>query len=197
MKLFKDRNGNLVETRRELTDPVEFWAQGGGFCRKLSLAVFQDHYTEVTAPAQLRRGAVDADFMETPLPCWSDGMHWNGWGMPYFERAAVEQLMALDTGGSMHWHGDTVVAIVSDEEERYEPHVVEGKLAWAVGAGSWCWNSVDFTGETPQTLALIYSPNGDGEHPIWTRHRWRTEVCNHNTISGYWDWAHHQLTTKD
>ena len=42
-------------------------------------------------------------------------------------------------------------------------------------------------------LDMKYNPNGDGEHPIFTRAAWRAAVDQQETISGYWDWAAHQL----
>jgi hypothetical protein len=38
-----------------------------------------------------------------------------------------------------------------------------------------------------------YNPEGDGEHPVFVRETWRREVSDENTISGYWDWAAHQI----
>lgn len=39
-----------------------------------------------------------------------------------------------------------------------------------------------------------YNPDGDGEHPVFTRDEWRDAVGNQDTISGYWDWVYHRLT---
>lgn len=38
-----------------------------------------------------------------------------------------------------------------------------------------------------------YNPEGDGEHPEWSRFAWRTAVAAEETISGYWDWVQHKL----
>lgn len=38
-----------------------------------------------------------------------------------------------------------------------------------------------------------YSPNGDGEHPLYIRSHWRVDVAHQLTISGYWAWVAHLL----
>jgi hypothetical protein len=38
-----------------------------------------------------------------------------------------------------------------------------------------------------------YNPEGDAEHPAVTRQMWREAVAQHETISGYWDWAAHRI----
>ncbi len=38
-----------------------------------------------------------------------------------------------------------------------------------------------------------YNPDGDGEHPHFTREKWRTEVSFQNTITGYWEWAYKKI----
>lgn len=38
-----------------------------------------------------------------------------------------------------------------------------------------------------------YNPNGDGEHPAFTRWDWRQAVAQQNTISGYWVWVAYML----
>lgn len=42
---------------------------------------------------------------------------------------------------------------------------------------------------TPKTLEAEYSPEGGGEHPVFTRGSWRDEVAADNTLCGYWDWV--------
>lgn len=46
---------------------------------------------------------------------------------------------------------------------------------------------------TGEQLDDKYSPNGDGEHPLYSRAHWRDSVAQHDTIAGYWDWAAHLL----
>lgn len=38
-----------------------------------------------------------------------------------------------------------------------------------------------------------YNPEGDGEHPVFSREQWREGVANQDTISGYWVWAAYQI----
>lgn len=38
-----------------------------------------------------------------------------------------------------------------------------------------------------------YNPDGDGEHPVFARGHWRTEVAAQNTITGYWEWVEKQV----
>jgi hypothetical protein len=42
-------------------------------------------------------------------------------------------------------------------------------------------------------LDNLYNPEGDGEHPVITRAMWRDAVGSQDTVSGYWDWAAHQI----
>jgi hypothetical protein len=46
---------------------------------------------------------------------------------------------------------------------------------------------------TPEQLDDKYNPEGDGEHPHYTRRDWREEVENYHTISGYWFWVAAQI----
>jgi hypothetical protein len=39
-----------------------------------------------------------------------------------------------------------------------------------------------------------YNEDGDGEHPVYGRAKWRFDVVERNTISGYWDWVQFQIT---
>lgn len=48
-------------------------------------------------------------------------------------------------------------------------------------------------GLTPQQLDEKHNPMGYGEHPVFTRSQWREEVCDDNTLLGYWEWVMHQV----
>lgn len=39
----------------------------------------------------------------------------------------------------------------------------------------------------------VYNPEGDGEHPVFTREDWRTEVGDQGTSLGYWNWVEYQI----
>jgi hypothetical protein len=38
-------------------------------------------------------------------------------------------------------------------------------------------------------LERKYGQHDWGHHPVFLRERWRSEVANDNTISGYWSWV--------
>lgn len=42
-------------------------------------------------------------------------------------------------------------------------------------------------------LDARYNPDGDGEHPIYTRYQWREAVSVEETLLGYWEWVEYQL----
>jgi len=48
-------------------------------------------------------------------------------------------------------------------------------------------------GRSPEELEALYSSNGDGEHPKFTRSYWRDCVAEQSTVQGYWNWVSHQL----
>lgn len=48
----------------------------------------------------------------------------------------------------------------------------------------------DLTGDD---LEGKYNPQGDGEHPMFSRLMWREAVANEDTIRGYWVWVHSEL----
>lgn len=47
----------------------------------------------------------------------------------------------------------------------------------------------------PEDLDLKYNPDGDGEHPVFTRGDWRQAVYQQETICGYWFWVTYQIET--
>ncbi len=79
---------------------------------------------------------------------------WNGWSCPYFARGeAVRLVEYLDTldGLSASWDGDVVV---TDDDNQVDPdrwppltildsHHYEGRVVWAIGSHSWCWNDIE------------------------------------------------------
>lgn len=38
-----------------------------------------------------------------------------------------------------------------------------------------------------------YNPDGDGEHPVFTRWDWCQIVAQRSTLLGYWDWVVYRL----
>lgn len=49
---------------------------------------------------------------------------------------------------------------------------------------------------TAEQLDDKYNPDGDGEHPYFTRKEWRNEVANENTCSGYWLWMQSEIDSE-
>lgn len=152
MKVYRNKeHGYLVElshTANTDAETIYFYPQGGGFQGKCSNAEFHAKFEPAPAPVMMR-GTVDADFLDGPasVPCWADDRRWNGWGMPYFDRAAVNLLMEMGIG-PIEWDGDKVVAKMGDDPEDievYEPVTApDGSQIWGIGAGSWTWNPVEF-----------------------------------------------------
>lgn len=50
---------------------------------------------------------------------------------------------------------------------------------------------------TPEQLDDKYNPDGDGEHPDFSRWDWRQAVASEDTIVGYWEWVSHQIYELD
>jgi hypothetical protein len=152
---YVDRMGFRVEIEEDDGDVINFYPAGGGFLHRMPREKFFEAFSE--APSRtLRRGLVDADWFsedDLPLSCWSDGSSWNGWSMPHFERAAVEELIRQSQSeelSPMRWDGDAVIVHDSQDNEdvRVEPTTMpNGEKAWAIGAGWWCWNRVRFDDE--------------------------------------------------
>jgi hypothetical protein len=152
MKVYRHKElGHLVEMfdGADLNaEIIRFYPQGGGFERTMHRVPFFDFYEPAPAP-YMRRGTVDADFLDGPatVPCWADDRRWNGWGMPYFTRETVNQLIEMGIG-PIQWDGEKVVCRMGDDPEDieiYEPITApDGTPIWGVGAGSWCWNGVEF-----------------------------------------------------
>jgi len=46
---------------------------------------------------------------------------------------------------------------------------------------------------TADALQAKHSPNGDGEHPVYTRSTWREAVALEHTALGYWVWIEQQF----
>lgn len=152
-------NGAVVEVLERRDGLVYFAAQGGGFRRVAAEERFKQDF-EPTLPQPFVRGTVTADWLPDGvcLPCISDGDCWNGWAMPHFDRAAVNQLMAL-CPGLLRWKDDREQVVVpidtgDDAGEEWAPEclmLAGGEIveAWGIGAGSWCWEGFEPDQEEP------------------------------------------------
>lgn len=45
----------------------------------------------------------------------------------------------------------------------------------------------------PSQLDDKYNPDGDGEHPKYTRWKWVQVVAQRSTLLGYWEWVAHKI----
>lgn len=149
----RNRDGFLVEVTHYDTVVVECHPQGGGFRLQLPRQQFDAQYSPASELA-FRPGVVGAEFLPEGLllPCYSDGRRWNGWGMPYFPRASVDQLVKIaaedKTLHPISWSGDRSRVVVLDDDFEGGVYTLEpttmpdGTPAWPVGAGGWCWDAV-------------------------------------------------------
>ena len=49
---------------------------------------------------------------------------------------------------------------------------------------------------TPESLEAEFNEDGDGEHPTYDRDKWRAAVKSQDTLFGYWQWVHRELTSQ-
>jgi hypothetical protein len=52
-----------------------------------------------------------------------------------------------------------------------------------------CYPWHDDIGLCAEHLDEKYNPQGDGEHPYFTRSDWRADVREDVTLRGYWEWV--------
>lgn len=146
---FIGSTGHRVTIDCEDDTYVTYYQAGGGWQCRMPTAQFHEIYKPAPAPAW-RRGTVTAEWLgydpEVRVACWSDDSLWNGFGMPYFEREQVEQLVSAQAD-MLAWRGNDVVATLegSDEPEVYSPVTLpNGIVVWPIGTGSWCWDRVAY-----------------------------------------------------
>jgi hypothetical protein len=96
--------------------------------------------------------SIDEGYCEN-IPCVMDVRNrWNGFAIPYFDRAAVDliihDVMQFADENTAAWDGDVVVLtdnVGTPDEwvERVEPTVIDGVQRWCIGGGSWVWFDFD------------------------------------------------------
>ncbi len=145
------------------TDPVKFFAQGGGFEESMPHIKFHARFTAETTPPTWRAGIVGAEWFcvendgtpegrEVTFPCWSDGDLWNGWGQPFFNKATIDDLLArfeqVGLAQKVSWINGKLMVNDPDEDEPYElpPLNIPGcaEPLYGLGAGSWTWDRITF-----------------------------------------------------
>ena len=141
--------------------------QSGGYVRLYSHEKFKQFFKEVEPDFSLKKGTVSADFLkdDANVPCYSNVLTWNGWGMPGFDRTGVELVMkSFDFGSEIKYHfeGDLLIMSNPDYNEDYPEdhetmenvktfkispatHLINGvpTLLWYIGE-NWTWQPVEF-----------------------------------------------------
>ncbi|KND62276.1 hypothetical protein BVER_01709 [Candidatus Burkholderia verschuerenii] len=147
--LYQDASGRLIEVS-SIGPNVEFIPQGGGFLRSMSRADFEKNFVPATVPA-FERATITADWLPegVNLPAYSNGLAWNGWAMPYFDRETAMRLVEIMPEIRYDEQHD---AFIAHDETSGEDDVfagvsiqVEGEAVtvYPIGAGSWCWETSD------------------------------------------------------
>lgn len=149
LQLFADSAGCLVQTTDPDADPVEFSPQGGGFVYRMAPTRFRDTFTRAASPA-IRAARFTADWLpdDVSVEGFTNGMRWNGWGMPMFTLEAAQALIPHMPGLEHDAATDSFVMKQPDDEpgehEVFTAQTinVDGKdiKVYAIGAGSWCWD---------------------------------------------------------
>lgn len=52
---------------------------------------------------------------------------------------------------------------------------------------------MSITPSSASELEEMFSPDGDGEYPAYTRQEWREAVASQTTLLGYWQWVREML----
>jgi len=147
-QLFKDDRGHLVEVKTMGLETVEYANQGGGFLRKMSRSDFEQRYAPTDTPSY-EPVTIVAEWLDDDarLPAYSNGLVWNGWAMPHFEKDTAMRLMEMMPGIRYDEERDAFIA----RDEGTDEDDVYGKVSirvgdktvdtYAIGAGSWCWEA--------------------------------------------------------
>lgn len=97
----------------------------------------------------------------------------------------------------------------SQAEEDARRCLPDSSLAWSLGDGTNQVIDVELVdctllgAEAPDrdlgrlALEAKYTPDEEwGEHPVYVRIDWRTDVVNEDTQSSYWDWVYNSLQNE-
>ncbi|MFM0276371.1 hypothetical protein PQQ59_37710 [Paraburkholderia aspalathi] len=151
--IYQNGRGYRVEATT-IGDTVVFFAEGGGFVRRMPRAEFDAQFT-VAAEPRFAQVAVAGAWMDDgiALPAYSDGVRWNGWLMPYFTREVAIRLIPLVESLRYDEARDVFVALDPNEGDEivYGAEVIrvgdDDVVTYSIGAGEWCWEEAH---ETPQ-----------------------------------------------
>ena len=152
MTLYVDPTGTLFEIDRQENGRIFYYPQGGGFERSCDKLDFDRHF-KPAGPSLFYQGFVSGDWMEEDerLPAWLNGLRWNGWAQPRFEKTAADKIMA-DTPGMFFDPARNAYILPADlergrdEDEIFLPETLttpDGPVTtWPIGAGYWCWDEL-------------------------------------------------------
>lgn len=151
---FVDDHGNEVEIDHRSDTHVHYFAQGGGFVRKMATADFERRYQPAPdAPRPYLPIKVAFDWMDenASFDAFSNGDRWNGWAMPYFTKEVGLELCKVMDGLTYDERQDTF-RHENDPEEAEGPDlfgsaqiIVDGKeqTLYGIGTGYWTWDKVE------------------------------------------------------
>ena len=152
MQLYADKEGFLVEIARQQGGRIFYFPQGGGFERSLPEIEFHEKFSP-SAPLAYYPGFVGADWLDASarIPAWLNGLRWNGWAQPCFERNAAD-VVAKDIPDMKFDPARNAYVLPADPECGRDEEEVFGAMSlptfkglitvWPIGAGSWCWDEV-------------------------------------------------------
>jgi hypothetical protein len=152
MTLYVDPTGTLFELSREENGRIFYFPQGGGFERSCDKLDFDRNF-KPAAPGPFYKAFVDGDWMEESdrLPAWLNGLRWNGWAQPRFEKSAADKIMN-DTPGMLFDPERNAYVLPADldmgrdEEEVFPAETIDTHdgpvTVWPIGAGYWCWQLI-------------------------------------------------------
>lgn len=134
---------------------IVLYREGGGFLFRSTLAEFVEQYEERRSKPLMRAGTVTAEWFDVgtpPFPCFSDGIAWNGWGVPYFEKNVALQIIKLmpyslelaEDGETINYinREDPTEEVVTFTATQHRIDNVDIAL-YAIGDG-WTWDAVKF-----------------------------------------------------
>lgn len=160
-QLYTDDQGHLVEVKTMGLETVEFSNQGGGFLRTMRRADFEKRLVQTDTPPY-EPVTIVAEWLDDDarLPAYSNGLLWNGWEMPYFEKDTALRLMGMMPGIRYDEKRDAFIA----RDENADEDDIYGKVSilvgdktvdtYAIGAGSWCWESPEGEADVTPTFRI-------------------------------------------
>lgn len=93
---------------------------------------------------------VTGDWNEKSYPALVDEVRWNGWAVPWFDKATAELVVADQAAmreqygedvGTLEWDGDVIVLTeYAGESERIAP---DPTGRYCIGGWNWCWFETD------------------------------------------------------